>query len=83
MTSPKPHWSHVPPVSLESSVKRADFCMVNRAFKALQNGIKISTKKSWPWMLRPEDTGRNRSFGRYLIYFDFKSRTCMKTNLIL
>ncbi len=24
-------------------------------------------------MLRPEDTGRNRGFGRYLVYFDFKN----------
>ncbi len=51
----------------------ADFCMVNRTFKALQNGIKISTKKPWPQILRPEDTGRNRGFGRYLVYFDFKN----------
>ncbi len=51
----------------------ADFCMVDRAFKALQNGIKISTKKAWPRILRPEDTGRNRGFGRYLVYFDFKN----------
>ncbi len=47
--------------------------MVDRAFKALQNGIKMSTKKPWPRILRPEDTGRNRGFGRYLVYFDFKN----------
>jgi len=47
--------------------------MVDRAFKALQNGIKISTKKAWPGILRPEDTDRNRGFGRYFVYFDFKN----------
>ncbi len=47
--------------------------MVDRGFKALQNGIKISTKKAWPWILRLEDTGRNRGFGRYLVYFDFEN----------
>ena len=47
--------------------------MVDRAFKALQNGIKISTKKAWPEILRPEDTGRNRGFGRYFVYFDIKN----------
>jgi hypothetical protein len=46
--------------------------MVDGAFQALQNGIKISTKKPWPRILGPEDTGRNRGFGRYLVYFDFK-----------
>ncbi len=51
----------------------ADFFMVDRAFIALENGIKISTKKAWPRILRPEDTGRNRGFGRYLLYFDFKN----------
>jgi hypothetical protein len=53
----------------------ADFCMVDRAFKALQNGIKISTKKAWPRILHPEDTGRNRGFGRYLVYFVSKKWT--------
>jgi len=52
----------------------ADFFMVNGASKALQNGLKISTKKPWPGILRPEDTGRNRGFGRYLVYFDFKNQ---------
>jgi hypothetical protein len=52
---------------------QADFLMVDRAFKALQNDIKISTKKPWPRILRPKDTGRNRGFGRYLVYFDFKN----------
>ncbi len=47
--------------------------MVDRTFRALQNGIKISTKKAWPRIFRPEDTGRNRGFGRYLVYFDFKN----------
>ncbi len=51
----------------------ADFSKVHRAFKALQNGIKISTKKAWPWILLPEDTGRNKGFERYLVYFDFKN----------
>jgi hypothetical protein len=47
--------------------------MVDTAFKALQNGIKISTKKPWPRILRPEGTGRNRGFGRYSVYFDLKN----------
>ncbi len=51
----------------------ADFLNVDRAFEALQNGIKISTKNSWPGILRPEDTGIKRGFGRYLVYFDFKN----------
>ncbi len=49
------------------------FFMVDRAFKVPQNGIKISTKKAWPRILRPEDTARNRGFGRYLVYFDIKN----------
>jgi hypothetical protein len=34
---------------------------------------KISTKKPRPRILLPEDTGRNRGLGRYLVYFDFKN----------
>jgi hypothetical protein len=47
--------------------------MVDRAFKALQNGRKISTKKAWLRVLRREDTGRNRGFRSYSVYFDFKN----------
>jgi len=52
----------------------ADFFTVDRAFKALQNGIKISTKKPWLRIVGSEDTGRNRGFGRYLVYFDLFKR---------
>jgi hypothetical protein len=47
--------------------------MVDRAFEALQNGMKISMKKPRPGILRLEDTGRNSGFERYLVYFDFKN----------
>jgi hypothetical protein len=47
--------------------------MVHRDYKALQNGIEILTKKAWPQILRPDDTGRNRGFGKNLVHFDFKN----------
>jgi hypothetical protein len=48
--------------------------MVDRAFKTPQNGITISTKKASPQILSPEDTGRNRGFGKCLVYFfDFEN----------
>jgi hypothetical protein len=69
---PQYRYSHQSKICNEVA-NHADFCMVDRAFKALLNGIKISTKKPWPGILRPEDTGRNRGFGKYLVYFDFKN----------
>ncbi len=54
MTSPKAHWSHVPPVSLQSSVKKkcnevanhADFVMVDRVFKSATKWYKNIDEKS-------------------------------------
>jgi hypothetical protein len=48
-------YSHQPKAG-NTVANHADFFMAGRAFKALQNDIKISTKKPWPQILRPEGT---------------------------
>jgi hypothetical protein len=81
MTSPKAHYGLMYPhyryshhsKTCNEVVNHTDFCMFDRAFKALQNGIKTFTKTPCPRILSPENTDRNRGFGRYLVYFDFKN----------
>jgi hypothetical protein len=50
---PQYRYSHRSKICNEVA-NHADFLMVDRAFEAVQNGIKISTKKPRPWILKGE-----------------------------